>query len=313
MGRMLEPRDWAEDFLRHMEETKGSSALTLRNYRAALAEFSGLSEGKTWPALQPSDFRAYLYTLSRKETLKPASIRLRFSALRSFYKFLARRERVKENPLEGLKLPLKEKRLPRFLSEEQILRLLEAPLEQLKRSAGSGARKGPGRRKERWQFLRDAALLEMAYSTGMRLHELTQLPDGDIDRATGTVRVLGKGRKERLCQLGGPGLKSYLRYREALPLGMAPKSAFAGGKGEPLTPRAVQLLFKTYLEEAGLDGQLTPHKLRHSFATHLLDRGADLRSVQELLGHANVATTQIYTQVTSERLKKVYRQAHPRA
>jgi site-specific recombinase XerD len=310
---MLEPRGWTEDFLRHMEEGKGASPLTLRNYGKALEEFSAMTPGKTWPALQPLDFRTYLYALSKKETLKAASIRLRFSALRSFYKFLVRRERVKENPLEGMKLPLKEKRLPRFLSEEQVDRLLEAPLERMKRLEGSGARRGPGRKKEEWQYLRDAALLEMAYSTGMRLHELTQLPDADIDRTNGTVRVLGKGGKERLCLLGRKGLESYRFYREALPLGADPQSAFVGSRGEALTPRAVQLLFKTYLEEAGLDAQLTPHKLRHSFATHLLDRGADLRSVQELLGHANVATTQIYTQVTSERLKKVYREAHPRA
>jgi integrase/recombinase XerC len=290
------------------------SPKTVRNYRHALGEFARMEPGVGWETAETDAFRMHLYRLSVERKLDTATLRLRFAALRSLYRFLIRRGWVKASPLTGLSLPSKEKRLPRFLSEAQVEALLAAPLQ--KRAAEAGGKRRRGRRREDWQYLRDAAILEFFYSTGMRVDELVSLGDADIDLRGGGVRVMGKGRKERLCLLGEPARGAYEGYRAVLAgakKGGHPEAAFVGPGGKGLTARAVQLLLKTYLAEAGLDPKLTPHKLRHSFATHLLDRGADLRSVQELLGHANLATTQVYTQVTAERLRKSYDRAHPRA
>ncbi len=160
-------------------------------------------------------------------------------------------------------------------------------------------------------MLRDTAWLEVFYSAGLRLNELVRLPRRQVDLHQGTVRVLGKGRKERLCPLGGPAVQALQAYLDACP--HEHEMLFVSAQGRPLTGRAVQLSLKKYLAAAGLDAKLTPHKLRHTFATHLLDGGADLRSVQELLGHSQVTTTQIYTSVSVERLKRVYQGTHPRA
>jgi len=159
--------------------------------------------------------------------------------------------------------------------------------------------------------LRDTAWLELFYSAGLRLSELVTLQRRDVDLHEGTVRVLGKGRKERLCPIGGPAARAIQAYLDACSL--EGKALFLSGEDRPINRRTIQLALKRYLAFAGLDANLSPHKLRHSFATHLLDQGADLRSVQELLGHSQVTTTQIYTSVSVERLKRVYDKAHPRA
>ncbi|MDX6767382.1 MAG: tyrosine recombinase XerC [Candidatus Methylacidiphilales bacterium] len=309
--RFPEPAAWAEEFLAHLRVQKQYSDKTGRNYRQALLECGAAFPGQQWGKLGPAHFRQYLYRLSTERRLGPASVRLRFSALRSFYKYLQRQGRLTDNPLTDLKLPVKKKRLPLFLGEEQVLRLLAAPLERMKEAAG--VKRGRGRKKEAWQFLRDAAILEFFYSTGMRLDELVRLEMDDIDRRATTARVMGKGKKERLVVLGEPALEALDNYREALPLKLGGEAVFLGPDGRALGGRAIQLMLKEYLSYCGLDHRLSPHKLRHTFATHLLDRGADLRSVQELLGHASLSTTQVYTAVTSERLKQAYRKAHPRA
>ncbi len=296
-------------FLDHIAVQKRASRHTLRNYQQALTELKAMFPTQPWEDLAESDLRRHLHDLHLKRRLEPASIRLRFSAIRSFYKHLMRAGRAKDNPAADLKLPVRRRRMPLFLSEEQMLKLLEAPLQRMQRHA----KKRRGRPTAAWQFLRDAAILEVFYSTGMRLEELTRMRWDDIDSARGEARVLGKGGKERIALLGRPAREALAAYRAALPHDVHSPLVFLSPGGRPFTPRAVQLMLKTCLAHAGLDPKLTPHKLRHSFATHMLNRGADLRAIQELLGHAHLATTQIYTQVTAERLRQSYQKAHPRA
>jgi integrase/recombinase XerC len=302
------------DFLHHLEEGRGVSPNTIRNYRQALLEFKATVPGRSWWELKPADFKAYLYRLARAQQLGPGTVRLRFAALRTFYKVAAREGRIKLNPVSDLTLPKLPRRLPVFLNQEQIAALLDAPrqlwaLDERRQAAG-------GRRKDRrdarsWQMLRDIAWLELFYSAGLRLSELVGIERRNLDLHQGTVRVVGKGRKERLCPLGHPAVCALEAYLDACPFDG--EALFVSAQGRQLNGRTVQLALKRYLAAAGLDARLTPHKLRHTFATHLLDHGADLRSVQELLGHSQLTTTQIYTSVSVERLKRVYDGAHPRA
>lgn len=307
MAEFLEPRKWGESFVRYLREEKSDSPNTVRNYTQALCEFSKMYPGKNWGKLALADFRKYLYELSTRQRLSSSSIRLRFAALRTFYRFLSKRGLRRDNPIVGLKMPVKERRLPKFLTEEQILHFLDAPREEAKL-------KKRGRQMLPWQVERDVALLEVLYSTGMRLSEIVAMRWEHIDFVTSSARVLGKGRKERMVILGEPAAKALKTYHNTLPDPLQHKNhVFINPSGKPLTPRAVQMLFKKYLRQAGLDHSISPHKIRHSFATHLLDRGADLRSLQELLGHSHLETTQIYTRVTAERLRKAYEASHPRA
>ncbi len=302
-----------EAFLTQLEHGRGISALTARNYRQALLEFKSGLPDKSWWDLAPADFRDYLYRLARGK-LGPASVRLRFAALRTFYRQAVRDGRVKVNPVADLTLPKLPRRLPVFLNHEQVGALLDAPRQLWETAAEKKAqagKQGAGKPRQNWQMLRDTAWLELFYSAGLRLAELAGLKRGDVDLRQGVVRVLGKGRKERLCPLGGPAIRALEAYLDACPFETA--ALFVSERGTPLNPRLIQLALKKYLTAAGLDAKLTPHKLRHTFATHLLDHGADLRSVQELLGHSQLTTTQIYTSVSVERLKKVYDNAHPRA
>jgi len=306
----------ALEFLRHLQSDRGASEYTVRNYRQALHEFCGWfssdrKQPPDWPRLQRDDFRAYLRHLGRNH-LSRAATRLRFSALRSFYKFLIRRGTVVTSPIKNIALPKLERRLPKFLTVQQMLDLLDAPLQELQERKAAGVDDSA----EQAGYLRDVAILETIYSCGLRISELCGLKAEDMDWAGQVVRVRGKGKKERMVPIGQPALTAVRTYWDALgdaPTGPIP--VFLAGRHnlKPMYPRLIQLHLKRYLERAKLDPHLTPHKLRHSYATHLLDAGADLRSVQELLGHAHLVTTQIYTHVTTERLKQVYDQAHPRA
>jgi site-specific recombinase XerD len=304
-------------FLAHLATDRGASAYTQRNYRQALEEFTCWhrevrGQGPAWQNLERDDLRAYLRFLGRGQ-LGRASVQLRFSALRTFYRFLIRRGEVSQTPIRDLSLPRQPKRLPRFLTTDQVPALLAAPLQELGRQQRSDQGAGPGAEFDAW---RDAAILETLYSCGLRISELCGLRVEDLDLAQQLVRVRGKGRKERLAPIGAPALEAIRACwsrRDRPPLAGEAVFPAAAGSAKPVSPRVVQLRLKRYLAAAGLDPALTPHKLRHSFATHLLDAGADLRSVQELLGHAHLATTQIYTHLTTERLKRVYNQAHPRA
>ena len=222
---------------------------------------------------------------------------------------MIRRGLLEQTPIKNITLPKLEKRLPRFLSKEQMLTLLDAPLREYK-AEKEHADKPP----DVAPFLRDVAILETIYSCGLRISELCGLLAEDIDWNEQLVRVRGKGKKERLIPIGAPALEAIQTYWKSA--GMTPRgnmSVFTLENEKPIYPRLVQLNLKKYLAAAALDPKLTPHKLRHSYATHLLDSGADLRSVQELLGHAHLVTTQVYTHVSTERLKKAYDEAHPRA
>lgn len=309
LAEWLEPREWPELFLKDLRGVRSMSAYTVRNYGTALRRVATAFPGKRWDQLGTEEFRRFLYRLSIEGKLSPASLRLQFSAVRSFYRFLGRRGLVAEGLFGGLKLPTPGRRLPYHLTATQMAELLEAPLRLL----AADGKKRPGRCLTRWQILRDAAILELFYSAGLRLQELVDVNDRDLDLHGLTLRVVGKGRKERLVILGEPAALAYQRYRTELPESLRTEAAFVGPGGKRLTPRAVQLMLKRYLALAGLDRNLSPHKLRHTFATHMLDGGADLRALQELLGHASLGTTQIYTQVSAERLRRAYDQAHPRA
>ncbi len=307
-----------ESFLAHLAAERGASPHTLRNYRHTLGEFmtwhrAERGRAPDWSALTRDNFRAYLRHLGRR-SLSRSAVQLRFSALRTFYRFLIRRGEATQMPIRDLTLPRAPRRLPTFLTRDQMEALLAAPArerEELRRSGET--RETAARELGLW---RDAAMLETLYSCGLRISELCGLRVEDVHFAEQLVRVRGKGRKERLVPIGAPALEAIRAYwsRRTPPPGPG-EPVFTGrdGEGRPLTPRQVQLRLKHYLVHAGLDPALTPHKLRHSFATHLLDAGADLRSVQELLGHAHLATTQVYTHVTTERLKRVYDETHPRA
>jgi len=308
---------WIHKFLTHLATDRGASVYTQRNYRDALNEFVRWHEEErqqvpVWGKLQRDDFRNYLRHLGR-HNLSRAATQLRFSALRTFYKFLMRQGAVETLPIKNLTLPKIEKRLPKFLTIQQMKDLLAAPVRLLETQT---ERKGPGRPVSATVCLRDVAVLETIYSCGLRISELCGLRAEDIDWSERIVRVRGKGKKERLVPIGEPAWKAIQNYWGVLkqpPSGRAPIFFTETKKAAPLNPLQLSRRLKQYLIIAGLDPGLTPHKLRHSYATHLLDAGADLRSVQELLGHAHLVTTQIYTHVTTERLKKAYDAAHPRA
>ena len=235
-----------------------------------------------------------------KHEMARASVRLRFSALRAFNEFLHVRNILERNILHDVLMPKAEKQLPRFLTTGQVETLIDTPAKQEK------SKQAPA-----WMGARDTAILELFYSTGMRLSELTGLDVADVDVIGETARVTGKGNRERICPVGGPALEAISRYRQAAAVHKGP--LFINKSRRRLTSRTVWSMIKNRLVQAGLPANLSPHKLRHSFATHLLDNGADLRSVQTLLGHASLSTTQIYTHVTIERLKTAYLAAHPRA
>jgi integrase/recombinase XerC len=309
--------EWVQKFLAHLATDRGASVYTQRNYGQALAEFVRWHVGErksapAWEKLQRDDFRAFVRFLGRNN-LSRAAVQLRFSALRTFYKFLMRHGVVEVLPIKNLSLPKLEKRLPRFLTKQQMEALLVAPAKLLEMQK---QKKGPGRPVSAQVCLRDIAVLETIYSCGLRISELCGLRADDIDESEQVVRVRGKGKKERLVPIGRPALTAIENYWNTLlkvPVGLHPVFCSDTKKAGPLSPLQLSRRLKNYLGIAGLDPKLTPHKLRHSYATHMLDAGADLRSVQELLGHTHLISTQVYTHVTTERLKKAYDAAHPRA
>lgn len=316
------------DFLDDLRAGRGASPRTVRNYRQALGRFvlwlrrherdprDPKLPGVDWKALRATDFRDYLQTFAqpdardpraprlkqlRLEPLGRASVLLHLSALRSFCRFLDRRKGIEVAGIKGLASPKRPRRLPVFLQEGDVERLLEAPL-KMKRP-----------RYAQWQRWRDRAILETLYGCGLRVQELAGLRTRDADLVGDTVRVFGKGARERIVPMGRfavHAVRTYLGLRGDL---RGEDFLFVGRDGKRLGTRGVQRLLKPLLRHAGLSVALSPHKLRHSFATHLLDRGADLRSVQQMLGHRRLGTTQVYTHVTAERMKKAYDAAHPRA
>jgi site-specific recombinase XerD len=288
----------AEEFFRFLEVERNASPRTLIAYEKALAGFRA-AKGVPWLECTADDFRDYLFTAMKRKQAR-SYIRLQFSALRTFYRFLVERKGLARDPVRELELPKAEKKLPLVMTRQQIDELLTAPLRVPKEP-----------RSPAWMPLRDAAVMEVFYSSGLRLSELASLNVSDVDIYTESVRVLGKGRKERVCPVGAPALEVVSRYRAMSNVQSGP--LFINKSRKRISPRSIWLILKRYLRHTSIPIAISPHKLRHSFATHLLDGGADLRSVQALLGHASLSTTQIYTHVTVDRLKRAYDDAHPRA
>ncbi len=318
-------------FMRYLEGEHNASPHTSGNYLMDIRQFvviiwgNGAKPPYAWSSIDKFSARKFVVQL-QKQSASPATIGRKISSLRSFYKFLTREEYVGNNPFAGLLSPKRKKSLPHVLTVGEINRLLQATV-QCGAKALKAEKDGKKRAWLKYAVLRDTAILEVLYSTGVRISELTNLEGQNIDLLAGVIKVRGKGNKERFCPLGRPAanalsaalekrkkIKSFInekrngssRSERGLPL-------FIGHTGGKLTPRSVERIMKKYLIHANLNPAISPHALRHSFATHLLDAGADLRSVQELLGHASLSTTQIYTHVSVEHLKRVYNEAHPHA
>lgn len=298
---------WWSPFEDFLARERRYSAYTVRNYRQAFDDFYrwlaapsvGLWRGGL-DALDARHLRDFVIEAQRRFGRR--TLHNHVSGLRTFCKFWLRRGRLRRDPWVGVPLPRLEKRLPKFLTEEQMRALLGGPQRLLENDAI-----------EPFAAWRDRLAMELLYGGGLRVSELVALDHGAIDVATGVARVVGKGRRERLCPLGRVAVAVYRKFRdEHAPAAGLGSPVLANPDGRRITVRQVQLLLKRYLALAGLPHDLTPHKLRHSYATHLLNAGADLRLVQELLGHSQLATTQIYTHVSMARLQAIHAQAHPR-
>jgi integrase/recombinase XerC len=297
---------WWEPFAEFLAKERRYSAYTVRNYRQAFADFyrwlsqSGLAAGGL-ASLGPREMRDFVIEAQRRFDRR--TLHNHASGLRAFFRFWIRRGRLLRNPLAGVPLPKLEKRLPQFLTEEQMRQLLSAPQRLLANEAI-----------DPFTAWRDRLAMELIYGGGLRVSEVVALDHGAIEMETGVARVVGKGQKERLCPLGRVALATLTKFREEfVPNPQRDDPVLVNRDGCRMNVRAVQLMLKRYLAVAGLPLDLTPHKLRHSYATHLLNAGADLRLVQELLGHSQLATTQVYTHVSVARLKDVHARAHPRA
>jgi len=301
-----------ERFLDYQRGVRNASRHTLRAYESDLVQFIEFARarrvsraGEVDTLLVREYIRHYREGQDGEGPRAKSSMARKISALRSYFRFLVEHERLSDNPAAVVRRPKRDRPLPRFLEEADILRLLGAP-----EGDSFGA-------------LRDRALLELLYSTGVRVAELVGADLADLDLRDGTLLVRGKGRKERLCVVGQPALRALepyleLRARRLAAGGRRSEAVFLNDRKGPaglgrLTDRSVRRLLKLYLAQAGLDPRTSPHTIRHSFATHLLNRGANLRLVQEFLGHQNITTTQIYTHLDARRLRETYRRAHPRA
>ncbi len=319
---------WMAAFERHLRGEKNASEHTVEAYLRDVGEFAEMMwKGGTpaWRKVGRLSARRFLAGV-KQAGLSSRSTARKMSSLRSFYRFLLREGGADLNPFSMVHQPRGDAHLPKVLTQEEILRLLAAPEEGRRAEVASGLVRGPAaERFAEVAVLRDVAILELFYSTGMRIAELCGMEEERLNLNEGIALVRGKGRKERLAPIGQPAVTAMRKW-------MAARDAWweREGFGEPdvhgvrrrpplfvsrgggrLTPRSVERMLKKHLATAGLDPEITPHTLRHSYATHLLDGGADLRSVQELLGHANLGTTQIYTHVSIEHLKEEYRKAHP--
>ncbi len=295
---------WLQPFLDHLAKERRYSACTVRNYRQAFEDFyrwlPPASRGAI-EALTARDLRDFV--IEAQGRFGRRTLHNQVSGLRGFFRYWMRRGRLRSNPLAGVPLPKLPHSLPKFLTETQVTALLAGPSRRLAEESL------PPR--TAW---RDRLVLELLYGGGLRVSELVALDYGAIDLEQGCARVLGKGRKERICPLGAVATAVLRKYRDDFaPRGGSGDPVLTGDDSRRLTVRAVQRLVKRYLALAGLPMDLSPHKLRHSYATHLLDGGADLRAVQELLGHASLTTTQIYTHTSVARLKEIHARAHPRA
>lgn len=287
---------YIDKFIIYLKTEKNSSRHTIINYTIDLKAFASFLGEKDIGDVDHLTLRRFLAEMRTKNYSK-RTIARKLASLRTFFKFLFREGHIKTNPITAVSTPKLDKILPKFLDVEKVVKLLLAPDE--KEPSG----------------LRDRAVMETLYSTGIRVSELVGLDITDVDFISGVAKVFGKGSKERMVPIGDTALSAIRKYLEKRGK-RAPKekdAIFLNKSGRRLTDRSVRRIIDKYIRACGIQEKISPHSLRHSFATHLLDRGADLRSVQELLGHMNLSTTQIYTHVTTKRLKAVYDKAHPRA
>ncbi|MCQ9206988.1 MAG: tyrosine recombinase XerC [Omnitrophica bacterium] len=287
---------YIEKFKDYLTKEKNYSLHTVKNYVADLKEFAKFLSGKDLKDVDYITVRKMLGFL-RERAISKRSIARKLSALRSFFTFLQRDGYITANPVASVSTPKMDKKLPLFLDEKTVLKLLTSP------------------DKTSFQGLRDKAILETLYGAGLRVSELVGIDVGDVDFISGVIKVLGKGRRERIAPVGDAAItaiRKYVAYRDRK-AGEGNEALFLNKSMKRLSDRGVRCIMDKYITVLSMQKHISPHTLRHSFATHLLNRGADLRSVQELLGHKNLSTTQIYTHVTTERLKSVYDKAHPRA
>ena len=301
-------RGLIERFLLHLESEKRYSTYTIRNYRQALEGLlqyicaGGAVEKDIFQLIGPMSLRSYIIEAQRSGSSR-RTLHLRMSACRSFFRYLRKHGIVDHNPVAGISVPKYRRPLPKFLSEKEMERFLDGPAELLERGE-----------MDTFTARRDELLFELFYGAGLRISEAVQTDWGDYDNSAKCLKVMGKGRKERICPIGGHAASLLMNFKK--------EHAVLKGQGDPvlhdltgarLAPFWIQKRMKVYLRHAGLPEDLTPHKIRHSFATHLLNAGADMRVVQELLGHSSLSTTQIYTHVGLKRLKEAHQMAHPRA
>ena len=289
---------WIDRFIRHLEFERRLSPHTCKNYRRdieALAEWCEKAGAASWADVDNEHIRAFSAACFRKG-LNPKSIQRRLSAGRSFFRYLMREKEVSKNPITSVAAPKAGKRLPGNLDADRMARLLDIP--------GDGP-----------LVDRDRAILELLYSSGLRLAELVGLNLGDVDMQDATVRVTGKGNKDRIVPVGRFALQA-LRQWSTSRVQLAnvdEKALFVSNRGGRISPRSVQARVKHWAKRQGIDANVYPHLFRHSFATHVLESSHDLRGVQELLGHANISTTQVYTHLDFQHLAQIYDQTHPRA
>lgn len=287
---------YVHKFINYLQIEKNASGHTVTNYKIDLRDLSESIKDKPVEQVTHLDVRLFLARMKEKNFSK-SSIARKIACLRSFFKFLYKEGYIKTNPAASLLTPKIDKKLPLFLSADDAARLLESP----DTSSDMG--------------LRDRAILETLYSTGVRVSELVGLDKEDIDFISGVLKVRGKGKKERLAPIGDKALRAIKAYFEKIGVSdiNEKKPVFLNKSKRRVSDRAVRRIVDKYIHKTSLNENISPHSLRHSFATHMLEGGADLRSVQELLGHANLSTTQIYTHVTTDRLKAIYDKVHPRA
>ncbi|MFH1836922.1 MAG: tyrosine recombinase XerC [Candidatus Omnitrophota bacterium] len=279
-------------FLDYLHIEKNYSDHTLRNYGSDLKELLSFVKKEDPKKIDHLDLRRFLAETRHRGCSKRTVVR-KLSAVRSFFRFLLREKYVENDPSQSIFTPKIDKKLPEFLAPEETLKLLGTP------------------KIDNVMGLRDRAILEVLYSTGVRVSELVGLNIRDIDLISGVIKVRGKGKKERLALLGMPSQKAIRTYLENR--GGDDQAVFLNKNKTRLTDRSVRRMIDKYVKECSIKNKISPHSIRHSFATHLLNNGADLRSVQELLGHKNLSTTQIYTHMGSKRISEMYAKAHPRA
>ncbi len=294
----MDDAGWIDRFIRHLEYERRLSPQTCKNYRRdlqALAAWLDTPGVTDWTGVDNEHIRAFSASCFRKG-LSAKSIQRRLSAARTFFRYLLREKAVRRNPVTSVVAPKSKKRLPGNLDADRMARLLEIP--------GDGP-----------IVDRDRAMLELLYSSGLRLAELVDLDPGDVDMSDATVRVTGKGNKDRIVPVGRQALKAlrqWLLTRSDL-AAVDEKALFVSNRGTRISHRSVQARVKHWAKKQGIDANVYPHLFRHSFATHVLESSHDLRGVQELLGHANISTTQVYTHLDFQHLAQIYDQTHPRA